>query len=683
MSLDVGVDIGGTFTDLFAVDSESGQVFQAKSLTTPHDLSQGVFDCLRKAQIPAQSVATLVHGSTVAINIAIERTGARSALVVTQGTRDVYAIGRGNRPEAYNPFFHRPQPLIPRSRTFEVTERKLASGDTLTVLDEEHARTVAQDVAGADVDAVAVCFLHAYADPEHEALMGRVLREALPQAHVSLSNEIVREYREYERMSTTALNAYIGPRASEYLAQIERGLAERQFGGRFLVMQSNGGVMSPETAKRTPVAMMESGPVGGVIASVEVGPAAGFRDVITFDMGGTTAKSSLIRDAEPTIAHGYHIGGYASGHPAMLPVVDIVEVGAGGGSIAWLDEVGALKVGPRSAGADPGPICYGRGGTEPTVTDANVVLGRIGASSFLGGEMPLDEGAARAGIAQRLAPLDLDVTEGAIGIVRLAVANMVLAVRGVSVERGYDPRDFALLAQGGNGPLHALEIARELNVPTVVVPRLPAIFSAVGMLMADLRHDYVQTHYTALADADADLAELDERFEELVGLGRERLQSEGVGAGAMSFERSLDLRYVGQEFALAVRVEPEELRDGDETAIRARFHAAHEHRYGYATVDEEVEMVNLRVVARGARARPALPPSDGPGGDSLLGRRDVWLADPAQPVSCAVHARDRMRPGDAVVGPAVIEERTSTTLLWEGDVASVAPGEELIVEVGR
>jgi N-methylhydantoinase A len=361
-------------------------------------------------------------------------------------------------------------------------------------------------------------------------------------------------------------------------------------------------------------------------------------------------------------------------------MIDIVTVGAGGGSVARRSPEGALKVGPRSAGADPGPICYGRGGTEPTVTDANVVLGRIGASSFLGGEMPLDEGAARAGIAQRLAPLDLDVTEAAIGIVRLAVANMVLAVRGVSVERGYDPRDFALLAQGGNGPLHALEIARELNVPTVVVPRLPAIFSAVGMLMADLRHDYVQTHYTALADAD--LAELDERFEELVGLGRERLQSEGVGAGAMSFERSLDLRYVGQEFALAVRVEPEELRDGDEAAIRARFHAAHEHRYGYATVDEEVEMVNLRVVARGARARPALPPSDGPGGDSLLGRRDVWLADPAQPVSCAVHARDRMRPGDAVVGPAVIEERTSTTLLWEGDVATVAPGEELIVQVG-
>jgi N-methylhydantoinase A len=679
MSLDVGVDIGGTFTDLFAVDSASGQVFQAKSLTTPHNLSEGVFACLEKASIPAAAIGTLVHGSTVAINIAIERTGARSALVVTQGTRDVYTIGRGNRPDAYNPFFKRPKPLIPRSLTFEVTERKLASGDTYTALAEDHAREIAQQVQSAGVDAVAVCFLHSYADPEHEELMGRVLRATLPEAHVSLSNEIVREYREYERMSTTALNAYIGPRASEYLSQIEGGLAERQFTGRFLVMQSNGGVMSPETARRTPVAMMESGPVGGVIASVHVGEAMGFQDVITFDMGGTTAKSSLIRNAEPTIAHGYHIGGYASGHPAMLPVVDIVEVGAGGGSIAWIDEVGSLKVGPRSAGADPGPICYRRGGTEPTVTDANVILGRIGADSFLGGEMALDTEGARAGIESRLGSLGLGVTEAAIGIVRLAVANMVLAVRGISVERGYDPRDFVLMAQGGNGPLHALEIARELSIPTVVVPRLPAIFSAVGMLMADLRHDYVQTHYTSLAGAD--LPELAAMFDELVRLGSERLQSEGVEEPARTFERSLDLRYAGQEFALPIPVAPDELLAGDAAAIRARFDAAHQHRYGYATPEEEVEMVNLRVVARGARERPALPSAAAPGEDALIGRRSVWFADPNAPVECAVYARDRLRVGDVVTGPAVIEEHSSTTLLWPGDEARVAEGEELVVTV--
>jgi N-methylhydantoinase A len=680
VTLAVGVDIGGTFTDLFAVDDGSGRVYEAKALTTPHDLSVGVFDCLAKAKLTASAIGTLVHGSTVAINIAIERNGARSALVVTQGTRDVYTIGRGNRPDAYNPFFKRPRPLIPRSRTFEVSERKLASGDTLVALDERGAEEVAHAVAAAGVDAVAVCFLHSYADPEHEALMGRVLRRVLPHAHVSLSNEIVREYREYERTSTTALNAYIGPRASEYIAQIERGLATRDFTGRFLIMQSNGGVMSPETAKRTPVAMMESGPVGGVIASAHLGQATGYRDLITFDMGGTTAKSSLVRDAEPTITHGYHIGGYASGQPAMLPVVDIVEVGAGGGSIAWVDEVGSMKVGPRSAGADPGPICYQRGGTEPTVTDANVVLGRIGAQSFLGGEMALDADAAGEGIAQRLGDLGLGVTEAAIGVVRLAVAHMVLAVRGISVERGYDPRDFALLAQGGNGPLHALEIARELGVPTVVVPRMPAIFSAVGMLMADLRHDYVQTHYTSLRDAH--LGDLTEMFAELVGLGTERLASEGVVAEAMSFERSLDLRYVGQEFTLPIPVEPHELRDDAVAAVRDRFDAAYRHRYGYATPEEEVEMVNLRVVAKGARRRPVLPSSSAGGGDALLGRRPVWFADPAEPVDCAVYARERLAVGDELAGPAVIEEHSSTTLLWPGDVATVPEGEELVVRVG-
>ncbi|HLH65343.1 MAG TPA: hydantoinase/oxoprolinase family protein, partial [Solirubrobacteraceae bacterium] len=476
----MAIDIGGTFTDLFAVDRGSGRVFEAKSLSTPEDLSSGVFDCIARAGLEPAGIDALVHGSTIAINIAVERNGARCALVVTEGTRDVYAIGRGNRPEAYNPFFGRPRPLIPRSLTFEARERKLAGGHTLIPLEPGHARGIADAVASAGVEAVAVCFLHSYADAEHERLMGEVLRRVLPDAHISISSDIIREYREYERVSTTALNAYVGPRASAYIAQIERGLAERGFSGRFMVMQSNGGVMSPQTARQTPVAMMESGPVGGVIASARVGESLGFRQVISFDMGGTTAKASLIRDATPTIAHGYHIGGYARGHPVMLPVVDIVEVGAGGGSIAWIDEVGALKVGPRSAGAAPGPICYGRGGTEPTVTDANVVLGRIGAESFLGGEMRLDLDAAARGIAQRLGPLGLTPVQAAIGIVRLAVASMVLAVRGVSVERGYDPRDFVLLAQGGNGPLHALEIARELGVPTVIVPRLPAIFSAVG-----------------------------------------------------------------------------------------------------------------------------------------------------------------------------------------------------------
>jgi len=679
--LSVGVDIGGTFTDLFALEHRSGEVFQAKALTTPEDLSAGVFNCIEKAGLDMHAISTLVHGSTVAINIAVERTGTRSALLVTEGTRDVYAIGRGNRPEAYNPFFERPRPLIPRSLTFEVPERKLASGETLLALSEEDAEAVARAVASEDVGAVAVCLLHSYADPEHEAIMGRVLRAVLPDAHVSLSSEIVREYREYERMSTTALNAYVGPRSSEYISLLERGLEQREFGGAFLIMQSNGGVMAPEIAKRMPVAMMESGPVGGVIAAARAGETAGYPNVISFDMGGTTAKASLIRDGAATIAHGYHIGGYASGHPAMLPVVDIVEVGAGGGSIAWIDDVSSLRVGPRSAGAAPGPICYSRGGQEPTVTDANVVLGRIGARSFMGGEMPLDAEAAETGISQRLAPLGLDTIETAAGIVRLAVANMVLAVRGVSIERGHDPRDFVLLAQGGNGPLHAVEIARELGVPTVVVPRLPAIFSAVGMLIADVRHDYVQTHYSKLHEAPFEV--LASEFDRLQAEGRYLLGSERVAEDAMAFEWSLDLRYVGQEFALPIEVDPREVADGAVTAIRRRFDALHEQRYGYSTPQAEAEMVNLRVVAKGRRRPVQLPELGRSTGDPQIGTRPVWFSDPAAPVEATVYARDRLRPEDEVSGPAVVEEASSTTLLWPGDTARIGAGGELVVVVGE
>jgi N-methylhydantoinase A len=678
-TVQLGIDIGGTFTDLFAVDVVSGQVRQAKSLTTPDDLSRGVFDCLRKAAIDVADVDTLVHGSTVAINIAIERTGADTALVVTRGTRDVYAIGRGNRPDAYDPFFNRPVPLVPRRMTFEADERRTADGDVLVALEPGHAEDLTQILADAGAESVAVCFLHSYRNPAHEEEMGRVLRKALPDAYVSLSHEIVREYREYERISTTVLNSYVGPRSRGYIEQIDHALATREFGGRFLIMQSNGGVMSPEMAKRNPVTMMESGPVSGVIASAHVASEAGYPDVITFDMGGTTAKSSLVRGGEPTIAHGYHIGGYASGHPAMLPVVDIVEVGAGGGSIAWLDEVGALAVGPRSAGAAPGPICYQRGGTEPTVTDANLVLGRIGAESFLGGEMPLDRESACGGITERLGTLGLSEVGLAMGIIRLAVTNMVLAVRGVSVERGYDPRDFALFAQGGAGPMHALEIARELGVPRVIVPILPAHFSAVGMLTADLRHDYVRTYYAELGEARFD--DMAVAFRDLTDEAEATLSNEGVESAAMSFQRSIDMRYVGQEFSLSIPFTEEEISLGDPVAVRQRFGELHQHRYGHAADDEEAEIVNLRVTGYGQRAKPTLTHLNAEGADPRIGTRSVWFADPDQPVACGVYARDRLRVGSEVLGPAVIEEQASTTVLWPGDAATVGAYGEIVVEV--
>ena len=399
----VAIDIGGTFTDLIGFDDATGRFVQAKSLTTPAHLVHGIVDCIRKSSLSAPAIDELIHGSTIAINTLIERKGAKTGLIVTRGTRDVYIIGRGNRPEAYNLFFQRHRPLVPRRLTREIDERLLSSGEVHVPLDRAAVAEAARVLAAAGVEAVAVCFLHSYTNPEHERTAGEIVRAVMPGAYLSLSHDILREYREFERISTTVVNAYIGPKVGGYVKDLYSGLGKLGFRGALTVMRSNGGVMTPEIATRRPAAMMESGPVGGIIAAARVGAILGSPNVISFDMGGTTAKASLVRDGEPTMAPGCYVGGYASGDPVMLPMIDVVEVGAGGGSIAWIDDVGALKVGPQSAGADPGPICYRAGGAEPTITDANVVLGRLDPDNFLGGEMKLDAEGARSGIAEKIA----------------------------------------------------------------------------------------------------------------------------------------------------------------------------------------------------------------------------------------------------------------------------------------
>src|SRR5947209_6180568 len=410
----VAIDIGGTFTDLMAFDEATGRFAQAKSLSTPTQLVKGIIDCLRMSGVDLAEIAELIHGSTTAINTLIERKGAKTGLIVTRGTRDVYSIGRGNRPESYNLFFHRHRPLVPRHLTREIDERMLASGEVLEPLRRASLEEACRHLAEEKVEAVAVCFLHSYVNPEHERAAGEIVRRALPGAYVSLSHEILREYREFERTSTTVVNAYIGPKIAGYVRSLKASLAEIGFRGELKIMQSNGGVMTPEVATERPVAMMESGPVGGIIASAQTGRTLGFANVISFDMGGTTAKASLIREGEPAMAPGYYVGGYSSGHPVMVPVIDLVEVGAGGGSIAWIDDVGALKVGPQSAGAEPGPICYHRGGTEPSITDANLVLARLDPDDFLGGEMRLNRDAAIRGMTERIAkPLAMDVAAAA------------------------------------------------------------------------------------------------------------------------------------------------------------------------------------------------------------------------------------------------------------------------------
>ncbi|OFZ89762.1 MAG: hypothetical protein A2V78_06065 [Betaproteobacteria bacterium RBG_16_64_18] len=670
------IDIGGTFTDLMAFDERSGRFVQAKSLTTPAQLVQGIIDCVRKSGLESSDIAELIHGSTIAINTLIERKGAATGLIVTRGTRDVYGIGRGNRPESYNLFFHRHRPLVPRHLTCEVRERARASGEIHEPMQAADVQAACEKFAAEGVQAVAICFLHSYVNPRHEREAGEIVRKLMPGAYLSLSHQILREYREFERMSTTVVNAYIGPKVGGYVRGLKASLADIGFEGELTMMRSSGGVMTPEVATERPVAMMESGPVGGIIASARIGSALAFRNVISFDMGGTTAKASLIRDGAPTMASGYYVGGYASGHPVMEPVIDVVEVGAGGGSIAWIDEVGALKVGPRSAGADPGPICYRSGGTEPTITDANLALGRLDPGDFLGGEMELDAASAARGIREKIAaPLRMSVTAAAQAIIDIASAKMSLAVREVSVAKGYDPRDFVLVASGGAGPLHTLAIARELHIPTVIVPLFPAHFSALGMLAADERHDFIRTCYADLAAAD---------FRQILSICQEMADEGNAGLRHKRDAEQrihLDLRYVGQEFTLSVPVTREQLQGADRPGIRAAFDRLYEQRYAHHSPAEPVELVNVRVAVIGKRAEMQFPLLPAAGRVTAAHMAEVYLGDPERPVSCPVYRRENLGAGARFAGPALVREHGTTTVLFEGDGCSVAPSGELIIAV--
>lgn len=678
----VGVDIGGTFTDL--VGCVDGRIVTSKCSTVPADPTRGVAESLALAHCEMPALSELLHGSTIAINTVLERKGARTALITTRGFRDTYAIGRGNRIEAFNLFFHRPQPLIPRELTFEVGERMNARGEVLTPLAEDEVRGLARSLAGQNIEAVAVCFLHAYANPAHERRVGEILRAAMPSLFVTLSHEIVREYREYERTSTTALNAFIGPRVQTYLGRLETHLRDERFGGKINIMRSNGGVMSVRLAQEQPVAMMESGPVAGIIGAGRLAALLGIERAIGFDMGGTTAKASLITRGVPAIEDGYIIGGEASGQPMQLPVVDIVEIGAGGGSIAWVDATGGLHVGPKSAGADPGPACYGNGSDDPVVTDANLVLGRINGARFLNGAMSLDRAAAERAIEGKVAGrLRLGVTEAALGIVQIADSAMSLAVRAVSVKKGVDPRETAMIAFGGAGPLHAVAIAREIFIPKVIVPKVPGTFSALGMLMASWRQDFVRTLYGLLGVLEP--AQVETAFAELAEAGHRQMVRDGIAPDSAGFTYLADLRYVGQEHTIAIPVrEPAQL-SGDFSLLRAGFDTEHDQRYGQAAPDERLEIVNVRLVVTAARPdtlaerwlsekwTPEPPVSDQ--------SRDVIFSDPTKPVRTRIVWRPSLAAGNRIEGPAVIEEPNATTLIHPGDVATVSEAGHLIIDV--
>jgi N-methylhydantoinase A len=676
----VGVDIGGTFTDLVAYDD--GRVITAKASTVPNDPTEGAAETLRLAGCDATAIRELLHGSTIAINTVLERKGARTALVTTAGFRDIYAIGRGNRPEAFNLFFHRPRPLVSRDLTFEVTERISADGRILTPLDDAEIAALAERLAEHQVEAVAVCFLHAYANPTHEAGAARLLRDRLPQCFVTASHEILREFREYERTSTTVLNAFVGPRVNRYLGRLEAFASAARFNGKIQIMRSNGGTMSIDQARRQPVAMMESGPVAGMIGAGRLAAAMGIEHAIGFDMGGTTAKATLITSGRPPIEEGYLIGGDATGQPMQLPVVDIVEVGAGGGSIAWRDQGNGLHVGPISAGADPGPACYGRGGHEPVVTDADLALGRLNGERFLGGRMRLDPKQAEAAIRDRIAqPMGLGLSAAALGIVRIADTAMSLAVRAVSVARGIDPRDTALIAFGGAGPLHATAVAREIYVPRVIVPKLPGNFSALGMLMAEWRQDFVRTLFGPLGMISS--GDTQHAFAELRAAGVESLRRDRFEPEDGAFQFAADLRYRGQEHTIAIPVSGADDLTIDTGSTRERFHQQHERRYGHAAPDQSMEIVNLRLIVTVARLDDRLAdwlnapwvPTESVAEE----RRGVLFGAEAGPLNARVLWRAALPAGMEITGPAVIEEASSTTLVHPGDHAIVDRAGHLMI----
>ncbi len=677
----LGIDIGGTFTDVTLLDSVTGAVRIGKVSSTPSDPSRSFIAAtermLNQATIAPADVEYLVHATTVATNAIIEGKMARTGFITTDGFRDMLEIARQTRPTLYDLRFEKAPPLVPRYRCIGVPERLDARGQVLLDLDEAAVRAAATTLRADSVDSVAVCFLHAYVNPRHEQRARAILRESFPDVAISISSDIAPEFREYFRASTTVINAGIRPIVARYLRRIEERLREAGFEAELLIMQSNGGVLSFASASERPVFMVESGPAAGVVAAAHLSTLLNEPKVVSFDMGGTTAKVGLILDSQPHVTRDYEVGatakasggGARGGYPIRTPVIDLVEIGAGGGSIAWIDSGGGLRVGPRSAGADPGPVCYGNGGTEPTVTDANLVLGRLNADYFLGGEIALDVGRAREAIRLHCAePLGMDVVETAHAIVEIANAAMVNALRLVLVQRGYDPRDFALIAFGGAGPVHANRLAAETEIPTVIIPMSPGTTSALGLLVTDLRHDFSVTLMRRMDGLDP--AEADAAYELLETRGRADLAREGVAPDAMSFTRQMDLRYVGQGYELTLPLPAQSLDVATCARMCEQFHREHDRAYGHSAPEEPVELVTLRVAAIGAIAKPrprdlAPAASDDPAAANTS-TRDVYFAESGGYVACAVYDRYRIGAGMVIVGPAIVEELDSTTVIHPG-----------------
>ena len=681
MTWRVGVDSGGTFTDLCLFDDSSGRVEVWKVPSTPDDpsrgIARGVEESLARVDAGLADVGYFGHGTTVATNALIQLRGVRTGLITTDGFRDLLEIGRQKRPDLYDLQADKPETLVSRDLRVGVVERVRHDGSVELGLDEPAVRAAAEALRDAGVEAVAICFLYGFLRPGHEQRARKIVAEVLPDAFISTSHEVAPEFREFERMSTAVVNAYLGPVMRRYIGRLGTRLKEGGLATTPHLTQSNGGVIGFEQAAQLPVRTVLSGPSTGVVAAQALATMVGMPELITFDMGGTSSDVALLNGGQCRLASEAVVHGY----PIKAPMLDIHTVGAGGGSIAYVDSGGLLKVGPRSAGADPGPVCYARGNTEPTVTDANVVLQTLNPTHLLGGRMAVRQDLAKAAIERLAGPLGLDVMATAQGILSVVTANMARAIRVISVQKGYDPRDYTLVAFGGAGPLHAARLAKELDIPRILVPRNPGILCAMGLLLTDLRADFASTKLLTLAAAA--LPDMTAAFDTLLARAEAWFEGEHIGVEARRVTRTVDMRYAGQNYELPIPLPEGPIGPATLEALAESFDAAHQRMYGFVAEGEAVQMVTFRVEATGLVPKagfPRRPEGAADARDAIIGRRDVWLPESGGFVPCPVYGRDLLAPGHRIAGPAIVEQMDATTVIPPGMAGRVEPYGNLILE---
>ncbi|MBE9605639.1 hydantoinase/oxoprolinase family protein [Acetobacteraceae bacterium H6797] len=681
MAWRIGVDSGGTFCDICLFEDVTGQVEVWKVSSTPDDpsrgISQGVSEGIGNVGAEPASIGYFGHGTTVGTNALIQHRGVKTGLITTDGFRDLLEIGRQKRPDLYDLQADKPELLVARDLRLEVPERIRHDGSVETVLDEDAVREAARALKAADVKAVAVSFLYGFVRPEHEAIARRIITEEFPEAFLCTGSEVAPEFREYERLSTAVVNAYLGPVMQGYIRRLANRLAELGLTTTPHLTQSNGGVIGFEQAARLPVRTVLSGPSTGVVAAQEIGKMVGIPDLITFDMGGTSTDVALLKGGQcrltgEAIVHGY---------PIKAPMLDIHTVGAGGGSIAYVDNGGLLKVGPRSCGAFPGPVCYDKGNDEPATTDANVVLQTLNPTHLLGGRMEVRQDLAKAAIGRIADKLGMDVMATAQGIISVVTANMARAIRVISVQRGHDPRDYTLVAFGGAGPLHAARLAKELEIKRILIPRNPGILCAMGLLLTDLRADFASTKLTLLDKAAIPVIE--EAFAGLAVQAEHWFEEEGIEGAAKKTARTVDMRYQGQNYELSVALPEGPVTEASLAALAEGFAEAHKRQYGFVAEGEPVQLVTFRVEATGLVAKARFQPQPDAGPDAshaIIGSRDVWMPEANGWVSCPIYDRAVLKSGNKISGPAIIEQMDSTTVLLPGMVATVEPFMNIIAE---